>query len=222
MASVPQVDDRPSRADVRVELAEREARVLAQLQHPLLPAFIDNFEEDGALYLAMEKIEGPSLRALAARIGEALAAVHVHVDDESHLHAGHVGARDGGGHFRATIVSGRFEGLSRVARQRLVFEAVSEQMKGEVHALAMKTFTPGRPSFHTSGALRGITWPSASARWKASPLPPSPIGRGRSSLDPASGWWQVAQEMFLLPLRILSKNRSRPNSTFAARGFPCS
>ena len=81
-------------------------------------------------------------RALAARIGEALETTHVSVDDESHLHAGHAGAREGGGHFRATIVSNRFEGLNRVARQCLVFQALAEQMKGEIHALAMKTFTP--------------------------------------------------------------------------------
>ena len=85
----------------------------------------------------------PRSQALAARIGEALEASHVHVDDESHLHAGHAGAAGGGGHFRATIVSERFEGLSRVARQRLVYEALADAMKGEIHALAMTTLSPG-------------------------------------------------------------------------------
>jgi tRNA A-37 threonylcarbamoyl transferase component Bud32 len=47
-----------------VELAEREARVLAALRHPSLPAYLDHFEEDGALYLVMEKIEGPTLAEL--------------------------------------------------------------------------------------------------------------------------------------------------------------
>ena len=79
---------------------------------------------------------------IEARIREELAAVHVEVEDESHLHAGHAGARDGAGHFRALIVSERFEGLSRVARQRLVFEAVGEMMGPEIHALAMRTLTP--------------------------------------------------------------------------------
>ncbi|HMJ10055.1 MAG TPA: serine/threonine-protein kinase [Polyangiaceae bacterium] len=54
-----------------VELAEREARVLASLSHPLLPSYIDYFEEEGALYLVMEKIEGESLQALRKR-GNAL------------------------------------------------------------------------------------------------------------------------------------------------------
>ncbi|WP_437286467.1 serine/threonine protein kinase [Sorangium sp. So ce406] len=50
-----------------VELAEREARVLASLSHPSLPAYIDHFEEDGALYLVMEKIDGESLGAVRRR-----------------------------------------------------------------------------------------------------------------------------------------------------------
>ena len=52
-----------------VELAEREAHVLARLSHPQLPAHIEHFEEDGALYLVMEKMEGESLAALRAREG---------------------------------------------------------------------------------------------------------------------------------------------------------
>jgi BolA protein len=71
-----------------------------------------------------------------------LAAVHVEVVDESHLHAGHAGAASGGGHFRATIVSPRFAGLSRVASQRLVYDALAELMPREIHALAMTTLTP--------------------------------------------------------------------------------
>ncbi|WP_433929733.1 serine/threonine protein kinase [Sorangium cellulosum] len=50
-----------------VELAEREARVLASLSHPSLPAYLDHFEEDGALYLVMEKIDGESLGAVRRR-----------------------------------------------------------------------------------------------------------------------------------------------------------
>ena len=73
---------------------------------------------------------------------EGLAALRVEVVDESHLHAGHAGAASGGGHFRATVVSPRFEGLSRVARQRLVYAALGELMQREIHALAMTTLTP--------------------------------------------------------------------------------
>jgi BolA protein len=79
---------------------------------------------------------------IEARLRAELAASHVQVEDESHLHAGHAGAASGGGHFRATIVSARFAGLSRVARQRLVYEVLAAEMKHEIHALAMRTFTP--------------------------------------------------------------------------------
>lgn len=75
---------------------------------------------------------------------ERLEASHVEVLDESHLHAGHAGAREGGGHFRAVIVSPRFEGLNRVQAQRVVYEALAEEMKSSIHALALKTLTPAQ------------------------------------------------------------------------------
>lgn len=80
---------------------------------------------------------------IETKITAALAPERLEVKDESHLHAGHAGARPGGqSHFRLLIVSSRFEGLSRVARQRLVNDALREELRGEIHALAMKTLTP--------------------------------------------------------------------------------
>jgi BolA protein len=79
---------------------------------------------------------------IETRLREQLDALYVEVLDESHLHAGHAGAKSGGGHFRATIVSARFDGLSVVAAQRLVYSVLSEEMSGDIHALAMRTFTP--------------------------------------------------------------------------------
>ena len=76
---------------------------------------------------------------IEARLRDALAAAHVEVEDESHLHAGH-GAS--GGHYRAVVVSERFAGLSRVAAQRLVYDALGEWMNGPIHAFAVRTFTP--------------------------------------------------------------------------------
>lgn len=65
------------------------------------------------------------------------------VTDESHLHAGHAGAREGGeSHFRLLIVASAFEGLARVARQRMVNHILRDELAGPVHALAMKTLTP--------------------------------------------------------------------------------
>ena len=80
--------------------------------------------------------------SLETKLRTSLGATHVEVIDESHLHAGHAGARDGGRHFRAVIVSEKFEGLSRVRSQQLVYQSVEEWMGKEIHALSMKTFTP--------------------------------------------------------------------------------
>lgn len=81
---------------------------------------------------------------IESELRERLAAIHVDVIDESHLHAGHVGARDGGGHFRAVVVSACFEGRTPVERQRLVYEALEDAMGSEIHALSMRTLTPAQ------------------------------------------------------------------------------
>lgn len=79
---------------------------------------------------------------IEAKLRDGLAAVHVEVVDESHLHAGHAGAKSGGGHFRALIVSEKFAGLSRVKAQQLVYAAMGPWMGKEIHALSMQTWTP--------------------------------------------------------------------------------
>ena len=62
--------------------------------------------------------------------------------DESHLHAGHPGARSGGGHFAATIVSESFEGKKMLARHRMVYDALGDMMQTDIHALSIKAQTP--------------------------------------------------------------------------------
>ena len=77
------------------------------------------------------------------KINARLAPAALEVKDESHLHAGHAGAREGGeSHFRIFVVSDSFEGLSRVARQRLINDILRDELAGPIHALAMKTLTP--------------------------------------------------------------------------------
>ncbi len=76
-------------------------------------------------------------RALRAELApEALA-----VSDDSHLHAGHAGAREGR-HFSVAITSSRFEGLGRVARHRLVYDALRDLVPRGIHALAIDARTP--------------------------------------------------------------------------------
>jgi BolA protein len=79
---------------------------------------------------------------IEAKLRDGLDAVHVEVADESHLHAGHAGAASGGGHFRAVIVSGQFDGENAVQRQRRVYAVLAAEMGTEIHALSMRTLTP--------------------------------------------------------------------------------
>ncbi len=63
--------------------------------------------------------------------------------DDSHEHAGHAGAQEsGGGHFQVFLVSEAFEGKNKVARHRMIYEAVHDLMPGKIHALAIRAFTP--------------------------------------------------------------------------------
>ncbi len=71
-----------------------------------------------------------------------LEASEIEVIDESHLHAGHAGAAGGGGHFRLRIVSSKFEGMNRVAAQRLVYRVLAEEMESEIHALSIDARAP--------------------------------------------------------------------------------
>jgi len=76
-------------------------------------------------------------------LSEAFSPTLLDVIDESHLHAGHAGARDGGeSHFRVEIVASSFEGQSRVARQRDVYKALANEMAEQIHALALTTRAP--------------------------------------------------------------------------------
>lgn len=78
------------------------------------------------------------------KLTEAFTPEMLEVVNESHLHAGHAGSPGtGSSHFRVTIVSAKFDGLSRVDRHRLVNEALRQELAGPVHALALKTQTPG-------------------------------------------------------------------------------
>ena len=71
-----------------------------------------------------------------------LAPESLEVFDDSHEHAGHAGARDGGGHYQLMIVSREFAGKPAVARHRLVYQALSDLIPSRIHALAIRAYTP--------------------------------------------------------------------------------
>ena len=74
----------------------------------------------------------------------ALEPVRLHIVDESDQHAGHAGAHpEGETHFRVTIVAESFDGLSRIERHRKVNALLATELAGTLHALTLKTLTPG-------------------------------------------------------------------------------
>jgi len=80
------------------------------------------------------------------RIRESLVAqfnpVELLIEDQSHLHVGHEGAKDGKGHFDLTIVATAFEGQNRIKRHRMVYDALKQLLATDIHALRIKAFAP--------------------------------------------------------------------------------
>ena len=79
---------------------------------------------------------------MRTRLEKQLAPLELAIEDESHQHAGHVGARDGRGHFRVHIVAKVFAGLPLLARHRCVYDALGDMMQTDIHALAIDARAP--------------------------------------------------------------------------------
>lgn len=76
------------------------------------------------------------------RLTAALSPAELHIEDDSWRHAGHAGAA-GGGHFTVRVVSEAFRGLSPIKRHRLVYAALGDAMRTEIHALQIEARSPG-------------------------------------------------------------------------------
>jgi BolA protein len=88
----------------------------------------------------MGKVAEAMREVLSARLNP----THLDIVDESDRHSGHAGAREGGeSHFVVTIESAAFVGLKALARQRLVYGLLEDQLKGPVHALSLRLRAPG-------------------------------------------------------------------------------
>lgn len=84
--------------------------------------------------------------AIRERLERALTPARLEIGDDSHLHAGHAGAASGAGHYSVLIVADRFSGRSRLERHRLVYEAVSDLMQRDIHALSIRALAPDESS----------------------------------------------------------------------------
>lgn len=83
-----------------------------------------------------------SAKEIEATLAAALAPSAIAVQDDSHLHAGHAGAREGR-HFSIRVVSERFAGVSRVGRHRLIYDALDMLIPRGIHAIAIDARAPG-------------------------------------------------------------------------------
>ena len=72
----------------------------------------------------------------------AFSPTELQVKDQSHLHAGHAGARDGKGHFEVSIVSDEFSGQSRITRHRMIYDALGDFLDSDIHALRINAYSP--------------------------------------------------------------------------------
>ena len=79
---------------------------------------------------------------IEARLRERLSPSHLEIIDDSAKHVGHPGAAAGGGHYSCVIVAEGFRGRSTLERHRVVYEALGDLMKAEIHALALQTLAP--------------------------------------------------------------------------------
>lgn len=87
---------------------------------------------------------GAIFEAIQGKLTAAFSPTRLEIQDDSDRHAGHAGARAGGeSHFNVTIESQAFAGANKVARQRMVYKALSEELAGPVHALSVKALAPG-------------------------------------------------------------------------------
>jgi len=87
---------------------------------------------------------GAVTEKLERKLTDAFTPARLTIDDDSARHAGHAGAGQGGeSHFNVVIESAAFEGVSRVQRQRMVYQALAEELAGPVHALSVKALAPG-------------------------------------------------------------------------------
>lgn len=82
------------------------------------------------------------LATIERMLRAALSPEELLVRDQSNLHAGHAGAQEGKGHFEVTIVSDQFNGVNRITRHRMVYDALGDFLDTDIHALRINAYSP--------------------------------------------------------------------------------
>lgn len=102
----------------------------------------------------------PALDELERRLLQRFPQARLSLADDSHLHAGHTGSAGGAGHFTVSIVADEFAGLGRIARHRLVYDAVADWMPHRIHALIVKATTPAESAAASGPAPTNSSTPT--------------------------------------------------------------
>jgi BolA protein len=87
-------------------------------------------------------VTAPRETRIRQRLEQSLDPLELLIKDQSQLHVGHEGARDGKGHFDITVVSQAFAGVSRVRRHRMVYDALRDLLESDIHALRISAYAP--------------------------------------------------------------------------------
>ena len=113
---------------------------------PSWPLFDSYFPLGATLASSSVKAASPGDRVnrIRVRLEDAFNPSVLDIQDDSHLHEGHAGARDGKGHFSVTIVSSAFRSKGPLERHRMVFDALGELMRTDIHALRVSARAPDR------------------------------------------------------------------------------
>ena len=82
------------------------------------------------------------IAAIREKLQSVFSPTELRIEDQSHLHAGHAGAKSGKGHFDLTIVSEHFSGQTLIQRHRAIYAALGEMMDNDIHALSISALTP--------------------------------------------------------------------------------
>jgi stress-induced morphogen len=124
-----------------MQLVAHKARALFSLGRPLYFILILTSSSNGAASMTTSPPQRKD--QLIRCITQAFAPTYLELEDQSAHHQGHAGYKAGGQtHFRLLLVSSVFEGLSRLARQRLVYQAIAEHLQDGLHAIGITTLTP--------------------------------------------------------------------------------
>lgn len=104
----------------------------------LAPSFHRGHRHDPRRSKPIVDVSQQRVERIRALLEQALSPEHLEVIDESHLHVGHPGARDGRGHFRVRIAATGLEGLSRLQCHRRIYAALGDMMQTDIHALSIE------------------------------------------------------------------------------------